>query len=280
MARSVAAMSAGSPESATQRNGPLPSQNSGRMYGGHEAGEVEGALDCRRAAPRRAGCCRSRTPRRRGPWKPTIASTWRGHRSRARVVCILAVRPAAAPARLPATGRPGRSSAGSWAGVWSVTTSTSKPRATSAGSTSAALPRRPIESARLRLLGIARPGAARAPGHRPGRPGSRCSSRRSMRSRVDLDADRDPAVERDRERLGAAHAAEAGGERDRPGERAAEALARDRGERLVRALQDALRADVDPRAGRHLAVHRQARALRAAGTRPRSPIRARASRWR
>ncbi len=30
-ARSVAAMSAGSPESATQRNGPLPSQNSGLM---------------------------------------------------------------------------------------------------------------------------------------------------------------------------------------------------------------------------------------------------------
>ena len=30
-ARSVAAMSAGSPESAAQRNGPLPSQNSGRM---------------------------------------------------------------------------------------------------------------------------------------------------------------------------------------------------------------------------------------------------------
>ena len=30
-ARSVAAMSAGSPDSATQRNGPRPSQNSGRM---------------------------------------------------------------------------------------------------------------------------------------------------------------------------------------------------------------------------------------------------------
>ena len=30
-ARSVAAMSLGSPESAAQRNGPLPSQNSGRM---------------------------------------------------------------------------------------------------------------------------------------------------------------------------------------------------------------------------------------------------------
>ena len=30
-ARSVAAMSSGSPDSATQRNGPFPSQNSGRM---------------------------------------------------------------------------------------------------------------------------------------------------------------------------------------------------------------------------------------------------------
>ena len=31
IARSVAAMSAGSPDSAAQRNGPLPSQKSGRM---------------------------------------------------------------------------------------------------------------------------------------------------------------------------------------------------------------------------------------------------------
>ena len=38
---------------------------------------------------------------------------------------------------------------------------------------------------------------------------------------------------------------------------AVEALARDRRERLERALQDALRADVDPRPRRHLAVHRQ-----------------------
>ena len=40
-ARSVAAMSAGSPDRATQRNGPLPSQNSGRMYGRQEAGVGE-----------------------------------------------------------------------------------------------------------------------------------------------------------------------------------------------------------------------------------------------
>src|SRR5205814_10067532 len=63
---------------------------------------------------------------------------------------------------------------------------------------------------------------------------------------VGLDADRDPAVERDRERLRAAHAAQARGDRDRALERPAEPLARDRGERLVRALEDALSSDVDP----------------------------------
>ncbi len=54
----------------------------------------------------------------------------------------------------------------------------------------------------------------------------------------------------------------------------------ERRERLVGALQDALRADVDPAAGRHLAVHREARDPRDRGTRPRSPTPARASRWR
>ena len=38
IALSVAAMSAGSPDSAAQRNGPLPSQNSGRMYAGTNPG--------------------------------------------------------------------------------------------------------------------------------------------------------------------------------------------------------------------------------------------------
>src|ERR1700689_4708581 len=37
-ARSVAAMSAGSPDSATQRNGPRPSQNNGRTYAGTNPG--------------------------------------------------------------------------------------------------------------------------------------------------------------------------------------------------------------------------------------------------
>ena len=39
--RSVAWMSSGSPDSATQRNGPLPSQKSGRMYAGTKPGKRE-----------------------------------------------------------------------------------------------------------------------------------------------------------------------------------------------------------------------------------------------
>ena len=104
--------------------------------------------------------------------------------------------------------------------------------------------------------------------------------RRWTRCGVDVDAQRHAVVHRDRQRLGAAHAAEAGGQRDRAGECAAEAAAGDLGEALVRALEDALRADVDPRAGRHLAVHRQARRPRGGGTRSSSPSRARGWSWR
>ena len=57
----------------------------------------------------------------------------------------------------------------------------------------------------------------------------------------------------------------------RPASDAAEVLARDRAERLVRALHDPLRADVDPRARGHLAVHHQARALELAEVLPRRP---------
>ncbi len=39
MASSVRRMSAGSPDSATQRKGPLPSQNSGRMNAGTKPGK-------------------------------------------------------------------------------------------------------------------------------------------------------------------------------------------------------------------------------------------------
>ena len=90
--------------------------------------------------------------------------------------------------------------------------------------------------------------------------------------RVDLDTERDPVVHRDGQRLRAAHAAEPRGQRDRSRQRAAESLRRDRGERLVGALQDALRADVDPGARRHLAVHRQAERLETSELFPVRPL--------
>jgi hypothetical protein len=54
---------------------------------------------------------------------------------------------------------------------------------------------------------------------------------------------------------------------------AAEVLASARGEGLVGALHDALGADVDPRAGGHLAVHRQAEGLEALVLGERRPLR-------
>ena len=90
---------------------------------------------------------------------------------------------------------------------------------------------------------------------------------------IHLDDERGAAVHRDRQRLRAAHAAEAGGDRRRPGQRAAEVLARGLGEGLVRALDDPLGRDVDPRAGGHLAVHRQAGALELAELLPGRPVR-------
>ena len=63
-----------------------------------------------------------------------------------------------------------------------------------------------------------------------------------------------------------------GGQRHPTAQRAAEVLAGQLGERLERALQDALRPDVDPRAGGHLAVHRQALALELAEDLPGGPL--------
>ena len=74
---------------------------------------------------------------------------------------------------------------------------------------------------------------------------------------VDLDAERAALVHGHRERLRAAHPAEPCRDHEPALERAAEAQAPDRRERLVGALEDPLRADVDPRPRGHLAVHHQ-----------------------
>ena len=89
---------------------------------------------------------------------------------------------------------------------------------------------------------------------------------------VDVDADGDAVVHGDRERLGAAHAAEAGGQGDGAGQRAPEALVGDGGEGLEGALEDALGADVDPGPSGHLAVHRQPEVLEAAELLPVGPV--------
>ena len=75
------------------------------------------------------------------------------------------------------------------------------------------------------------------------------------------------------QRLCAAHAAETGGEDPSAGEVAAVMAAPDLGEGLVGTLHDPLRADVDPRAGRHLAEHHQALAIKQIEMIERRPMR-------
>jgi hypothetical protein len=90
--------------------------------------------------------------------------------------------------------------------------------------------------------------------------------------RVDVDDQAGPLVEGDRQRLRTAHPPAPAGQREGAGERSAETLFGDRSECLVGALHDALGADVDPRAGRHLPVHGQAEVFEAAELGPGGPV--------
>ena len=140
-----------------------------------------------------------------------------------------------------------------------MTRSGAMPRRTSSGYTSAALPitaidracffaprcRRTCASASSRSLGDDVEVARLHPA-----PGPR---------RVHLHAEEDRAVHRGRQGLRAAHATEPAGEHEPSGQVIrAEVGPAGLGERLVGALQDPLRADVDPRARGHLPVHHQA----------------------
>ena len=89
---------------------------------------------------------------------------------------------------------------------------------------------------------------------------------------VDVGADDDPAIHGHGQRLGPAHTADAGRQRQGPGQGSAETLGGDRREGLVGALQDALGADVDPRSGCHLPVHGEPELLEAAELVPVVPL--------
>src|SRR5918995_2828773 len=90
---------------------------------------------------------------------------------------------------------------------------------------------------------------------------------------VDLHTQGYTPVHGDRERLRAAHAAEPRGQYHAPLERPTEPARAAFGKCLEGALQDALRADVYPRAGGHLPVHRQAECFEAMKLVPRRPRR-------
>ncbi len=88
---------------------------------------------------------------------------------------------------------------------------------------------------------------------------------------VHIDAERNAATHGHGERLRAAHAAEPRGHHQAAAQAAAETLAGHRFEGLERALEDALGADVDPRARGHLPIHRQPHRLEAPELLPRRP---------
>ena len=89
---------------------------------------------------------------------------------------------------------------------------------------------------------------------------------------VDVDDQAGAAVQGDGQRLGAAHPAATPGQGQGAGQGAVEPLVGDGGEGLVRALDDALGADVDPRPGGHLPVHGQPQLLQPAELGPGGPV--------
>ena len=92
-------------------------------------------------------------------------------------------------------------------------------------------------------------------------------------ARLAFDGEHRGARHRRGQRLRAAHAAEAGGQDPLAREAAAIVPPAGLDEGLVGALHDALAADVDPGAGRHLAVHHQALAIELVEVVPGRPVR-------
>ncbi|KAG0927789.1 hypothetical protein G6F31_017924 [Rhizopus arrhizus] len=88
-----------------------------------------------------------------------------------------------------------------------------------------------------------------------------------------FDVQRRSACQRGGQRLRAAHAAQAGGQHPATREVTAVVLAAGFDEGFIRALHDALTADVDPAAGGHLAVHGKTLGVQFVEVFPRGPVR-------
>jgi hypothetical protein len=172
----------------------------------------------------------------------------------------------------------GQVASGSCALVWSVTMSMAAPRASSSGNTSPALPSSPIDSGRFASRAASASSSASIEVASYVEVAMLDAARDA--GRVDVDADRDAVVHRDASGCAPPIPPRPAVRVMVPGQRAAEPLGRDGGERLVGALQDALGADVDPRARRHLAVHGQPELPPGGGTRPSWPSRRPGSSWR
>ena len=106
-ASSVAAMSAGSPESAAQRNGPLPSQKSGRMYSGTKPGMSNASATPALLAPARGCCCRSRRSTAPRALQREHRADVHGHRRHRRAHVLVRIRCAERVGFARATGRSG-----------------------------------------------------------------------------------------------------------------------------------------------------------------------------
>ena len=236
----------------------MPSQNSGRMYAGHEAGEGERPLvpaELRLAADRVAVVEHLGAGVHEADHRLDVL----GHRGAGPIGELL--RLLGRVVRRVAGSMPsGTYDSGSCAEVWSVTMSTGTPRWQHLRDQGG----RVADDADGQRLAVAL-GGQRQLDAVVQRVGDHVQVARldpaAQPVRVDVDDQADAVVHGDRERLRAAHAAAAGGQRQRAGQRAVEPLGGHRGERLVRALQDALGADVDPGAGGHLAVHGQAQSF-------------------
>ena len=221
-ARRSRAMSAGSPDSAAQRNGPLPSQKSGRMYSGTNPG-ISKASSTPAFSRLRADVVAVIEGDRAARCSSSIARTCAAIAAIDRadvLVGVAAAQSASAsasviPVRHVAVQRVVRGR------LIGDDVGRRRRARTSSGSTSAALPSSAIERAMPSRRHASTAGQRRRPGRRPlvDVPGRQAAL---DARRIDFDDERDAAVHRHGQRLGAAHAAEAGGHDQPAGQDAAE----------------------------------------------------------